>query len=142
MARRSHRSLGELISSFSFLLVGVYFGLSAPELWAEGQAFKAILLGGVGRAVRVGRDAVSAAKYLGEHPPMAKITPARNPASCHGCRHFFVTHNRQRPWGCRKFGFTSMRVPAQEILATTGTECAYFHPKPPLGSAGMSERNG
>lgn len=45
MARRSHRSLGELISSFSFLLVGVYFGLSAPELWAEGQAVKAVLLG-------------------------------------------------------------------------------------------------
>tara|TARA_Y200000002_G_scaffold172833_1_gene142611 strand:- start:287 stop:421 length:135 start_codon:yes stop_codon:yes gene_type:complete len=31
----------------------------------------------------------------------------------------------RRPWGCKKFGFTSKTLPSLEVFMTTGTECAY-----------------
>ena len=44
---------------------------------------------------------------------------------CNGCRYFYVTYKKQRPWGCKKFGFISKYLPAHEVFSTTGIECAY-----------------
>mgnify|MGYP001448649363 CR=1 FL=1 len=38
---------------------------------------------------------------------------------------FFVTYKKERPWGCKKFGFISKFLPAREVFSTTGIECAY-----------------
>jgi len=43
--------------------------------------------------------------------------------SCHGCRHFTITHKAQRPYGCRAFGLMSRQHPAREILTTSGEAC-------------------
>ena len=45
--------------------------------------------------------------------------------TCHGCSYFFITHRKQRPWGCKKFGFISKILPSLEVSMTTGMECAY-----------------
>ena len=45
--------------------------------------------------------------------------------TCHGCNYFFITHRKQRPWGCKKFGFISKFIPSLEVFSTTGMECAY-----------------
>ncbi len=45
--------------------------------------------------------------------------------SCYGCKHFFITHKPQRPYGCSIFGFESKKLPAMVVIETTGTQCAY-----------------
>ena len=45
--------------------------------------------------------------------------------TCNGCNYFFITHRKQRPWGCKKFGFISKLIPSIEVFSTTGMECAY-----------------
>ena len=46
--------------------------------------------------------------------------------TCHGCQHFFITHDRRRPWGCRNFGFKGKNLPAQIVYEATGMQCAYY----------------
>ena len=50
---------------------------------------------------------------------------AELPIRCHGCAYFFITHEAQRPYGCKKFGFKAQKLPATIIIETTGTQCAY-----------------
>jgi hypothetical protein len=45
--------------------------------------------------------------------------------TCHNCVFFFVTHEAQKPWGCRHFGFKSANIPAQAVFQASGTNCAY-----------------
>ena len=44
---------------------------------------------------------------------------------CFNCKHFFITHDRHRRWGCRIFGFKSRMIPSIEVFASTGMKCAY-----------------
>ncbi|HCN31654.1 MAG: uracil-DNA glycosylase [Candidatus Micropelagos sp.] len=46
--------------------------------------------------------------------------------SCFQCRHLFVTHDKNKRWGCRKFGFKSAILPARVVLSTSGMKCASF----------------
>ena len=39
---------------------------------------------------------------------------------CSGCYYFFITYKKERPWGCKKFGFISKSIPAIEVFSTTG----------------------
>jgi hypothetical protein len=45
--------------------------------------------------------------------------------TCHNCEFFFITHEAQKPWGCRYFGFKSANIPAQAVFQASGTNCAY-----------------
>ncbi|NCV18996.1 MAG: hypothetical protein EBW42_09555 [Rhodobacterales bacterium] len=49
--------------------------------------------------------------------------------TCGKCSHYFVTHDKARPWGCRKFGFKSHRLPSVEVKNSTGIDCAYYRSK-------------
>ena len=44
---------------------------------------------------------------------------------CGGCKHFFVTYDMHKPWGCHHFGFKSKKLPAMLVIETSGTKCAY-----------------
>ncbi|MED5531462.1 MAG: hypothetical protein VYA61_03750 [Pseudomonadota bacterium] len=57
------------------------------------------------------------------------MKPANPIISCHNCRHFFITHDKFRPWGCSNFGFKSPNLPSHIVFSTTGTTCAYFKKK-------------
>ena len=39
---------------------------------------------------------------------------------------FLCYIQKERPWGCKKFGFISKYLPAREVFSTTGIECAYI----------------
>lgn len=58
------------------------------------------------------------------------MKPTDGRTSCQGCSHFFVTHDRQRPWGCRKFGFKGKSLPALVVFQSTGMHCAYYQQNP------------
>ena len=55
---------------------------------------------------------------------------AQTPIRCHGCAHFFITHEPQRPYGCNKFGFKAKKLPSMIVIETTGTQCAYREARP------------
>ncbi|NBT87714.1 MAG: hypothetical protein EBT51_05325 [Flavobacteriaceae bacterium] len=48
---------------------------------------------------------------------------------CGNCKYYFVTHDKNRPWGCNKFGFKSNTIPCQEVKNASGTDCAYYEKK-------------
>ncbi|NBR12009.1 MAG: hypothetical protein EBU00_07345 [Alphaproteobacteria bacterium] len=43
--------------------------------------------------------------------------------SCHGCVHFYVTHQPTWPYGCRAFGMRSRQHPARDVLVNSGKPC-------------------
>ena len=45
--------------------------------------------------------------------------------TCNKCVYFYITFKKERPWGCKKFGFISKFIPSVEVFNTTGIECAY-----------------
>ena len=49
--------------------------------------------------------------------------------ACGKCEFYYVTHDKTRPWGCKKFNFKSTRLPSQEVKQSTGMDCAYFSQK-------------
>ncbi len=54
----------------------------------------------------------------------------KNQVRCHGCAHYFVTHDRNRPYGCAKFGFKTKSLPSQVVIESTGMQCAYRIDRP------------
>ncbi|OPL16112.1 MAG: hypothetical protein AVO39_06480 [delta proteobacterium MLS_D] len=48
---------------------------------------------------------------------------------CFLCRHFYITHDRDFPYGCRAMGFKSKRLPCMEVEESSGMDCAYYSPK-------------
>ena len=57
----------------------------------------------------------------------------KNKPMCSDCRHYFVTYDPNRPWGCRHFGFKSKKIPALVVLETSGTNCASKKLRPRTG---------
>ncbi len=49
--------------------------------------------------------------------------------NCAKCTYYFVTHQKDRPWGCKKFGFKSKILPNFVVRNITGMKCAYYSPK-------------
>ena len=49
----------------------------------------------------------------------------KNQVICHGCAHYFVTYDRNRPYGCAVFGFKTKSLPSQVVIESTGMLCAY-----------------
>ncbi len=45
--------------------------------------------------------------------------------NCFECRHHFITHEPQRPYGCRRFGFKGPFLPSRMVFQETGMKCAY-----------------
>ena len=49
--------------------------------------------------------------------------------NCHNCIHFYITHKRKFPYGCKAFGIISTKIPYLEIKQISGTNCAMFSKK-------------
>ncbi len=58
--------------------------------------------------------------------------------NCQKCRHYYITHDPDRPYGCRAMGFKSRRNPAQVVYATSGIICQLFR----LKSVGDADGSG
>lgn len=51
---------------------------------------------------------------------------------CRFCRHHYVTHDPNFPYGCRQLGFKSAREPMLDVIESSGELCLYFSDKRPL----------
>ena len=49
--------------------------------------------------------------------------------NCYQCEYLFITHEKNKRYGCRKFGFKGPYFPSITVFSTTGTKCAYFKTK-------------
>ncbi|WP_077215118.1 uracil-DNA glycosylase [Bacillus dakarensis] len=49
--------------------------------------------------------------------------------NCFGCRHFYVTWDRNFPKGCKAFGFKTRRLPSMEVLKASGQSCLKYEKK-------------
>jgi hypothetical protein len=48
--------------------------------------------------------------------------------SCHSCKNFYITWEKEFPYGCRAMDFKSIRLPSREVSDADGQEClAYEH---------------
>ncbi len=57
------------------------------------------------------------------------VPSADESPNCYGCRHFFVTHDAHRPYGCRAFEMKSSTLPSGEVLRSSGLPCGAFEAK-------------
>ena len=48
---------------------------------------------------------------------------------CRHCKYYFITWDRDRPYGCRAFGFKTKGVPWDVVKESSGKECMMFSPK-------------
>ena len=51
------------------------------------------------------------------------------PASCGDCKHYYVTWDKDFPYGCKAMGFKSRTYPAQEVRNASGMDCQLFENK-------------
>jgi hypothetical protein len=49
--------------------------------------------------------------------------------SCNSCRHFYITWDNKRPYGCRAMGFISAKLPSTAVLEIEGRDCLSFEGK-------------
>jgi hypothetical protein len=49
--------------------------------------------------------------------------------NCFECRHFFITHEPDRPYGCQAMGFKSRELPSAVVLRSSGEPCLLHMPK-------------
>ncbi len=50
---------------------------------------------------------------------------------CRRCVHFYVTWDKNMPFGCRGHGFKSAQIPSQVVFASSGTACLLYRLKVP-----------
>jgi hypothetical protein len=50
-------------------------------------------------------------------------------ANCWQCKHFKITHEIARPYGCTAMGFKSKLLPCQEVIRIEGNKCFSFSVK-------------
>ena len=55
--------------------------------------------------------------------------PTKATVNCYGCQHHFITHDKNKPYGCRAFAFKGPMLPSRTVFNVTGTECAYYEAK-------------
>jgi len=60
----------------------------------------------------------------------AKPVP-RTRIDCRRCVSFFVTWQKNLPFGCRAHGFKSAMIPSQVVFMSSGTDCLAFVAKAP-----------
>jgi len=50
---------------------------------------------------------------------------------CQRCKHYYVTWEKNKPHGCRAYGFKSQQVPSVVVKQSSGTDCNFFEDKRP-----------
>ncbi|MBN2329618.1 MAG: uracil-DNA glycosylase [Candidatus Omnitrophica bacterium] len=50
-------------------------------------------------------------------------------ANCRNCAHFYITWDKNFPYGCRIMGFKTRRLPCMTVYESSGMDCQSFQPK-------------
>ena len=48
---------------------------------------------------------------------------------CQRCKHYYVTWEKNKPHGCRAYGFKSQVVPSTVVRQSSGTTCNFYEDK-------------
>lgn len=46
--------------------------------------------------------------------------------NCRQCEYYFVTWKKDRPHGCKAYGFLSYKIPSTEVFINSGIHCLKF----------------
>jgi hypothetical protein len=69
---------------------------------------------------------------------------ASRTVSCFGCRYFVINHDIRHPYSCQMFGFRTKRLPALDVVASSGKPCtrreAIVRPGGMMPKEGQNER--
>jgi hypothetical protein len=57
------------------------------------------------------------------------MTDKQGKISCNQCRHYFVTWEKDFPYGCRAMGFKSKIAATFAVFQSSGIPCQHFEPK-------------
>jgi hypothetical protein len=49
---------------------------------------------------------------------------------CFSCKHFYITWDKNFPYGCKVLGFKSKSMPAGEVYKASALECLRYEKKP------------
>ena len=49
--------------------------------------------------------------------------------NCRQCAHFYITWDRNFPYGCKAFGLKTKRIPSAEVYLSSGKDCLKFTQK-------------
>lgn len=66
---------------------------------------------------------------VGKRLPPAKKPEENNQAKendCRMCVHFFVTWQKNSPYGCKAYGFKGPQMPSVVVKASSGEPCKFF----------------
>ena len=59
-----------------------------------------------------------------------RVIASRQPGpDCGQCMHYYITHDRVFPYGCRALGIKGKRKPCLDVLDASGEPCLAFTPK-------------
>jgi hypothetical protein len=53
----------------------------------------------------------------------------KNQIECRQCQYYYITFDKNFPYGCRAFGFKSPVKPCLEVRKASGSECLEFQLK-------------
>lgn len=48
---------------------------------------------------------------------------------CQKCKHYYVTWDKNKPHGCKAYGFKSKEVPSLVVKRSSGIECSFYQKK-------------
>ncbi len=51
------------------------------------------------------------------------------PIVCQKCTYYFVTWEKNRPHGCKAYGFKSKQIPSIVVIQNSGIDCSFYQPK-------------
>ena len=60
-------------------------------------------------------------------------------SNCWQCKHFRITHEQSRPYGCDAMGFKSKLLPCHEVSRIDGNHCFSFAPKNTMAGKGSAD---
>jgi hypothetical protein len=46
--------------------------------------------------------------------------------TCNRCKHYYITWDKNFPYGCRAMGFKSHETPSVSVYKSSGMECLLF----------------
>jgi hypothetical protein len=65
-------------------------------------------------------------RFSGEAPGPDRKDRTDLEIHCTACKHYFITHDPQFPYGCRAVGFKSRVRPCREMTAHSEIDCQCF----------------
>jgi len=48
---------------------------------------------------------------------------------CQKCKHYYVTWEKNKPHGCRAYGFKSAQIPSVVVKQSSGQACNFYQVK-------------